>query len=75
MAKALTRLEKHLRANPAAKRHGRVIKETLKALQALKDAGVSEHHYGLGSTYGGSKKPREANSRKLIPSLKMTYCA
>jgi hypothetical protein len=68
-------LKKHLRANPKAKKYAKVIRETLKALDTLKDSGFADGGYRLGSAYGGSKNPRGGSARRTLPSNKMTYCA
>jgi hypothetical protein len=71
MAKSL--LEKTLRANPRAKRHKIVIKDTLKALKALNAAGVAGGSYRLTPPY--SKKPIGSGATRKLPKVKMTYCA
>jgi hypothetical protein len=71
----MKKIDKHLLDQPAAKRHGKVIKATLKALEDLKSVGVTARGYALGSTYGGSKRPADSSTRKLGPGVKMTYCA
>jgi hypothetical protein len=69
-------LAKHLRRNPKARRHANVIKETLKALEALKDAGMASPGYGLQSPYGGSKAPDASSSaRKGLSRLKVNVPA
>lgn len=68
-------LEKHLRANPKAKKHEGMIRDTLKALKELKDSGVTKSGYDLGSPYGGNRDPRDDASRKVLAGDKMTYCA
>lgn len=68
-------LEKHLRANPKAKKHEGTIRDTLKILKQLKDFGVTETRYDLGSPYGGNRDPRDEASRKVLSETKMTYCA
>lgn len=68
-------LDRHLRANPKAKKHEDVIRSTLKALKELKDSGVTETGYDLGSPYGGNRDPRDDASRKVLVGTKMTYCA
>jgi hypothetical protein len=68
-------LAKHLRSNPKARRHAAVIKDTLKALDALREAGVTSPGYSLMSPYGRSKVLEPANSRKGLSRLKMNYCA
>jgi hypothetical protein len=67
-------LKAHLRANPKAKKHEKVIKETIKALNTLKDTGFGNTGYRLGSAYGGTKAP-QGTTRREMPSNKMTYCA
>ncbi len=68
-------LDKHLRANPKANRHAAVIKDTLKNLQALQEAGlVGPSGYGLTSPFGGSKAP-QGSTRKSLVRGKMTYGA
>jgi hypothetical protein len=74
MAKSM--LAKHLRQNPKARRHAHVIKDTLKALEALKNAGMASPGYGLQSPYGGSKAPDASSSaRKGLSRLKMNVHA
>jgi hypothetical protein len=66
-------LKKTLRVTPQAKRHGAVIKETLKALEALSAAGVVGSGYKLTQPY--SKKPIGGATNRKLPKVKMTYCA
>lgn len=68
-------LQKHLRANPKAKKHEGVIRDTIKALKSLKDSGFTQSEYTLGSPYGGSRNPQDSPTRKVAPGSKMTYCA
>jgi hypothetical protein len=67
-------LDKHLRANPKAKKHSKVIKETLKALDSLKESGYGDEGYSLVSPYGGDKSPYGA-TRRAATDVKLTYSA
>lgn len=67
-------LEKHLRANPLAKRHAGLIKDTLKTIENLRKSGIVEAGYTLAPAFGGTKTPVDNPTRKL-PKSKMTYCA
>jgi hypothetical protein len=73
MAKKVT-INRHLRSNPLPAKQGRVLKDTLKALNELEKAGYPAEGYDLGPAYGGNKVP-EQGSRRLIDKMKMTYIA
>jgi len=69
-------MDEHLRANPVARQHARVIKDTLKALDDLQKAGLTPAGYELGPAYGGSRAPADQRPRKAVAQMKkMTYCA
>lgn len=71
MAKSL--LKKTLRSNPRTARHEVVIKNTLRALDALTAAGVVGRGYKLTQPY--SKKPIGGATSRKLPKSKMTYYA
>jgi hypothetical protein len=68
-------LEELLEENPKAKQHEGVIRDTLRALEKLREAGFVDNGYDLEPPYGGTRDVQDVSTRKAIFTTKMTYCA
>lgn len=71
-------LECLLQSNPKAARHGASIKEALKAVRELREAGVSSDGNGylpVGGRRSVSEAPRPTNRKIMRSSGKLTFNA
>ena len=68
-------LDKLLENNPRAKKHERVIRETIEAIKKLEKSGISRSEYDLASPYGGKRTTNDQKARRLAPKLKMSFGA